>query len=411
MTKLNILISGSGLSGPVAGYFLAVAGHRVTLLERAPTLRIAGQQIDVRGAAYKIIQRMGLEQSIREKATEEQGLQFVNSDGSVIGEFPVGEGKGFSSDTEVIRGDLAGILYDAAVEAGVSCIFGDHISAVDQLDSAANGEVHVTFANSGETHDYDILIIADGLGSRTRSLVFGEKSANAVRSLGQYAAYFTIPYHGPDGTWSRWYNATGGRLILLRPDNNGTTRVWLSVMSDDTEKMRGLVRKSDVEVQKQFLRDNFTDVGFEAERVLRGMDVAEDFYMDEIGQVKMDSWSAGRAVLVGDAGYCPSPISGMGASVAITGAYVLAGEIASHADDYEAAFAGYEERLRPFVNSAQKLPPGAPGMANPRTAWGIWAFNKMIGFASWSGVAALMRKMSGGISADGIVLPDYTFET
>lgn len=403
MSNLRILVAGGGIAGPTTAYWLAKAGATVTVVERAPSLRTAGQQIDVRGAAWKIMHKMGLEEVIKAKTTEEQGLAFVASDGSVIGEFPVGEGKGFSSTVEIIRGDLATILFEAAKDVGVEFMFGDYVSAAKDVAD----KVQITFGNKQTTEEFDLFIIADGLGSRTRSNVFGEMAQNAVRSLNQYAAYYTIPYSGPDGTWSRWYNATGGRLILLRPDNDGTTRCWLSVMSKETAKMQKLVRSS-IEEQKAFLRVTFADAGFEAERVLKGMNSSDDFYMDQIGQVKMPSWSSGRSVLVGDAGYCPSPISGMGTSVAITGSYILAGEIAKHPTDFRAAFAGYEEVLRPFVDKAQKLPPGAPAMANPQTKWGIWALNTFIGWVSWSGVYGWMGKYAD-IPADGITLPEYVF--
>lgn len=74
--------------------------------------------------------------------------------------------------------------------------------------------------------------------------------------------------------------------------------------------------------------------------------------------------------LVGDAGYCPSPISGMGTSLAFVGAYVLAGEIAKN-ENYREAFASYERLLRPYVQRAQQLPPGALGLAHPNTKIGI----------------------------------------
>ncbi len=110
--------------------------------------------------------------------------------------------------------------------------------------------------------------------------------------------------------------------------------------------------------------------------------------------------------IIGDAAYCPSPISGMGTSVAIVGAYVLAGEIAKCGGDYGKAFEGYERLMRPYVDKAQKLPPGAPAIANPETAWGISVLNGVLGFVSWSGLPGLLGRF-GGPPADGIVLPEY----
>jgi 2-polyprenyl-6-methoxyphenol hydroxylase-like FAD-dependent oxidoreductase len=154
----------------------------------------------------------------------------------------------------------------------------------------------------------------------------------------------------------------------------------------------------------------FEDAGWQSQRVLDGMDKAGDFYMQEIAQVKMKHWSKGRVALVGDAGYCPSPISGMGTSLAIIGAYILAGELAVCKKDWGEGLKGYEEKMRPFVTGAQKLPLGAPAILNPQTAWGIWILNSIVGFVSWSGLAngisAVAGKLAGPEKEDK-GLPSY----
>ena len=75
---------------------------------------------------------------------------------------------------------------------------------------------------------------------------------------------------------------------------------------------------------------------------------APDFYFDSASQVRMDNWSAGRVTLVGDAGYCPSPLSGQGTSLALVGAYVLASELRAAAGDHRAAFARYQQQMSGF---------------------------------------------------------------
>ena len=92
-------------------------------------------------------------------------------------------------------------------------------------------------------------------------------------------------------------------------------------------------------------------------------------YFDAVGQVTAPRWSSGRVVLLGDAAYCPSPLGGGGTSLALIGAYVLAGELASRPGDTAGALHRYEELLRPATEQAQKLPPLT--LANPRTRAGI----------------------------------------
>lgn len=133
-----------------------------------------------------------------------------------------------------------------------------------------------------------------------------------------------------------------------------------------------------------------SDMGWEAARVLDGMDAAPDYYMQEIAQVHPPQFFRGRIALVGDAGYCPSPISGMGTSSAILGAYHLAGELGACKGDWEEGLRKYEGRMRPVVERVQKLPPGAPGILNPQTEWGIRVLYGILGFVSWTRVATLL---------------------
>jgi 2-polyprenyl-6-methoxyphenol hydroxylase-like FAD-dependent oxidoreductase len=88
---------------------------------------------------------------------------------------------------------------------------------------------------------------------------------------------------------------------------------------------------------------------------------APDFYFDSMSQIHTDSWSAGRTVLVGDAGYCGSPLSGQGTSMALVGAYVLAGELHAAAGDHVTAFAAYEREMREYVSANQRLATENPG--------------------------------------------------
>lgn len=158
--------------------------------------------------------------------------------------------------------------------------------------------------------------------------------------------------------------------------------------------------------QKQLMKDLFADAGWEIDRLLTGMQDADDFYLQQIAQIKIDTWSRGRTCLLGDSAFCPSPISGMGTTVAIVGAYVLAGEMVHHWPDHAAGFEAYETRMRPFVEKAQKLAPGAPGMANPQTQWGISILYFLLGLVAWIRLDKLMGS-SFSPPATAMDLPEY----
>lgn len=400
MHQLSILVSGAGIAGPVLAHFLSQAGHKVTVVERAPCVRTGGQNVDIRGHGLTTLRRMGVEEAIRSKTTHEKGLRFVDASNQSWADFPAGKGEGFTSDIEIMRGDLARVLYEAS-RTNVEYVFGDCVKSIRE-DA---GGIEVDFENGMASKRVDVLVGADGWASRTRKLVYGpEVSREAVKDLGQWAAWFTITHQESDSDWARWYNAQGKRMILLRPDNANISRASLWIMPSDDHL--DAVAKEEVASQKAAWKAMFKEAGWEAERVVDGMEAADDFYMQKIAQVKMPSWSSGRTVLVGDAAYCPSPISGMGTTVAIVGAYVLAGELARSPENVETAFRAYEKRMKKFIGVAQKLAPGAPSMANPQTSWGITVLHLFLGFVAWTGILSWMGA-SFNPPAKAMDLPQY----
>ena len=379
-----MLISGASIAGPALAFWLARYGFAVTVVEKGQQLRTGGQNIDVRGPGREVLRRMELEQVALDSGTGEVGTRFVHPDGSTLAEFPAGKGdsEGATAELEILRGQLARLLVEACGD-GVDYVYGDQIVAVAQDADA----VDVTF-QSGDTRKFDLLIIAEGLRSSTRRLVFGDSVE--LRDLGQYTGYGTIPRIDSDDRWWRWCPVIRGRAVTLRPDNTGTTRATLSIMMPEQDWHR-----LDPEEQVEALAQEFSDAGWQAPRVIEALRADPgDFYLDRSAQVRMSRWSTGRVVLAGDAAHCASPISGMGTTLALTGAYLLAGELATHSDLGQ-AFAGYEKRHRPLVEKAQKLPPGAPRLANPHSRLGIWLLRtvlRAIG-SSW------FREMSRRVSA------------
>lgn len=395
MEQRTILIAGASIAGPALAFWLAHYGFRPVIVERADALRLGGQNIDIQGAARQVVRRMALEDEIRAATTGELGLRFVDEHNVTKAAFPAGRSDtdGFTKEIEVLRGDLARILYDHTRDA-TEYIFGNQITSLrDHGD-----RVMVTFAD-GAQRDFDLVIAADGIRSRTRTLIVGDEPR--IRSLGLYASYFTIPRGASDSAWARWYHAPGSRSMLLRPDNVGTTRVSLWFLS----QQRDYEQLSSAE-QKALIVRRYADAGWEAPRVLAALADADDVYFDAVSQVIAPRWSHGRAALVGDAAYCPSPVSGMGASLALVGAYVLAGELARHAN-HQAAFAAYEQLMRPYVTLAQKLPPGVPWIAHPKSRLGVSLLHRVLWLASGP-LLPLRQRLSGASPADKIDLPDYS---
>lgn len=392
VASVDILISGASIAGPTAAYWLARAGHHVTVVERADSLRTAGQNVDVRGSGREVLRRMGLEETVAARTTGEVGLRFVGDRG-VLAEFPAGDDDsgGATAQIEILRGTLARTLVEAAPGA-VTYVFGDQ---VDRIEQDADGAT-VTMAG-GASHRVDAVIVAEGSRSRTRDRLFDDVD---LRELGLYTAFGTIAREPTDDQWWTWYNAPGGRSITMRPDNVGTTRVALSFLSGDPE-----LQSLDSERQRAAIDETYRNVGWQAPRIRAALHTTDELYLDYLTQVRAPRWSNGRVILCGDAAWCATPVSGVGTTLALTGAYILAGEIAT-ATSLPAAVAGYERRMRPLVDRAQKLPPGTPRLAHPRSRAGLAVMRNLLRVAGSRPGRALADRFSSP-ETDADELPDY----
>ena len=381
----RILITGASVAGNTVAWWLAKYGFDVTVVERTPAFRDGGQNIDVRGLGREVLRRMGLERAALGLGTAEEGTAWVDGAGKVVAQFKVDDmkGDGMTAEMEILRGDLARLLYEAA-PSSVVFRFGDSVTGIAQDDEAA---ASVTFA-SGLAERYDAVIVAEGVGSSTRDLVFPNE--NDPRWMDLTMAYFTIPGTADDDRMWRWYHAPGGRSVSLRPDRYGTTRAMLTV-----QKPPGGEQTWDVGRQKAFLRERFAGAGWEAARVVAGMETTGDFYFDVLRQARLKRWSRGRVVLTGDAAWCVTPIGGIGTTLAITGAYMLAGEL-SRTDDVAQAFGAYEQAMRPMVGKGQGVPKLAPRLMNPQSRLGIRLLHGTLHLASRPTIRDLAMKVFGG---------------
>ena len=301
MAATRVLIIGAGVTGPTLAYFLChtpTTKFAVTLLERSSNLRLEGQNVDIRGTGMDVLQKMGVEKIVRSSTTEEEGLAFVDSRGQTVAAFPAdktGATQTFTSDVEILRGRLAEILFNRT-KNDIEHIFGNTISSL----SEGGDKVHVTFNGGLAPRDFEIVVGADGSNSKTRTLLFGEQQCKQwIRRFGVYVAYFAIPRIEIDDRWWRWNHVPGRKCMQTRPSNEGGTKALLMVHSND-ERFEKAVGRRSVE-SKTLMREFMTGTGWQAERLLDGMDKTEDYYYENVAQVRMPKWSKGRVVLVGDA--------------------------------------------------------------------------------------------------------------
>ncbi len=398
MTNKQVLVAGASVAGNTVAWWLARYGFAVTVVERAASFRDGGQNVDVRGVARQVLRRMGLEQAALALHTGERGTDWVDERDQVLARFAVEDigAEGPTAELEIMRGDMARLIYEPA-RAHATYRFGDSIAAVAQDAAGAL----VTFA-SGQQARYDLVVVAEGVGSATRELLFAGE--NRPRYLDLTLAFFDIPQQAGDSEFARQYNTVGGRGVTLKPGRDGRLHVYIGV-----HKRAAGENKWDEARQKQFICEQFAHDGWEIPRILEGLAATDNFYFDVFRQVRLPRWATGRVVLTGDAAWCPTGLSGVGTSLAIAGGYVLAGELAK-TDDYPAAFAAYERVMRPFVQEGQSFPKPFIRLLWPHTRLGLWLLRGAMRLAGRPTLRKLFAKLYLRDS-NKIALPDYPVVT
>jgi 2-polyprenyl-6-methoxyphenol hydroxylase-like FAD-dependent oxidoreductase len=394
----SILISGASIAGPALAYWLDRFGFEVTVVERAPTVRSGGYPIDVRGTAIEVIERMGLLPQLQAAHIHTRELRFVDADGQLIGTIPVYDltGNDIGRDVELPRGALSMLLYDLTRARPIRYRFND---SIETLEDDGSG-VEIRF-RSGSCDRYDVVIGADGMHSNVRQLVFGAEDQFS-HYLGFCFNIFSMPNDLGLSHGGVTYGEAGRSAGAFAVGDSQEVFAFLNFATDEPP----FAANPDVEEQYKRTAAVFADGGWEVPRLLEAMRHAKDLFFDTVSQIRMPVWSSGRVALVGDAAFAPSFLSGQGTSLALVGAYVLAGELVSK-DNPSDAFAAYEKITRPFVETNQALATQGNGsLFLPRTHEDVEARNKILAdFAAGKGAG--VRSDHARDVHSMLKLPDY----
>lgn len=344
---MKVLISGGGIAGLTLAFWLQRHGQEPLVVERSSKVRDEGYMIDFFGPGYDASEKMNILSGIESIHYQIPRLAFLDTIGKE--KFSVRYatlrknlfgGRHFN----FMRGDLERLLY-SNIRGHVPVRFGTEVDSFEQDEA----QVHVRFTD-GTTGSFDLLVGADGVHSSIRELAFGEENS-FVRFLGYHAAAFVV--NDPrmrESLGDAFYTlSVPGRQVAIYPIRGGRLATFL------IHKARWRIDDFSTERIRRQMHATYGGMGWIVPEILERCPYGSDMYFDEVAQVEVPRWKAGRVVLVGDACQCVSPLAGQGASLAMAASYVLAEElVATREGDIAGALARYERRLRPTVEKTQK---------------------------------------------------------
>jgi 2-polyprenyl-6-methoxyphenol hydroxylase-like FAD-dependent oxidoreductase len=395
MRAKSVLISGAGIAGPALAFWLNAAGFKTTIVERAPGLRAGGYVLDFWGLGYDIAERMGLANALKGVGYSMREMRIVDARGERITGFGTRVFRELTGGrfTTLARSDLARLLFET-VKGETEVMFGDEIAGLEERPDCVRAQFR-----HGHARPFDLIIGADGLHSNVRRLAFGAQP-QFEKDLGYVVAAFeTQSYRPRDEDVYVIYSEPGQMVARFALHDERT--LFLFVFTHE-----GSSTTPDLEAQKAILRRRFGESGWECGQILARLDRAGDIYFDRVAQIRMPSWSRGRVALIGDAAFCVSLMAGQGSALAMTAAYVLAGELAKAEGRHDEAFSRYEAILRAFIASKQKGAERFSGAFAPRTRLGLFVRNSVIRACAIPGAArfAFSRDIT-----DTLKLPDYSW--
>ncbi|UYZ64828.1 FAD-dependent monooxygenase [Hymenobacter weizhouensis] len=356
----SVVISGGGIAGLAAANMLHKAGYAVTVLEKAHAFTNAGYLLSLKSFGIDIMGELGLEANLVAAQVPASSLSFLDAKGRPIRKLNIARlhqegGRSIlvpraGGEVDSLHGYFLGVrsilipratlhrvMYEA-VQDKVRVIFGATVETVQQTATS----VAVTLSN-GETLDADFFIIAEGLRSATRNRYV----ANAQ------VEDFNVFY-------------MGGKLAGRHQFTPGVNRIFMGVgkmlfvfpVAEDELAIQCYIQNTDDVAQlqanaKHLLRYSFAGFPDEVRTLVEEIATRGILYADKMGMVHAPELAQGRIVLLGDAAYCPTALSGMGASLSIYGARVLTHFVGQLPHDLPLAFTRYSAWMQPIVQKFQ----------------------------------------------------------
>jgi 2-polyprenyl-6-methoxyphenol hydroxylase-like FAD-dependent oxidoreductase len=331
----RVLVVGGGIAGGVLSLALAQKGVEVVLVDLRRTLGGVGHGITLQGNALKAFRAVGIYDRLAERGFPFSHLRLKTADGHVIAEIPTPPmgGPDLPGTMGAVRGDIADILAEEVATAGVDVRLETTVTEIDD-----RGDCVVATLSDGSTETVDLLVGADGIRSKVRSMIGIEAEPQPV-GMGIWRIVARRPaemdcselyYGGPkykagytpisddlcyafllEENLDRSFVGEGPNGALLKERGQGYGGIWGQV------------------------RDSLAD------------DAIVNYQWIEA--IRVDSpWYRGRTIIIGDAAHACPPLVAQGAAMCAEDAVILA-EMLTSGDKVDDVLAAFMERRFPRV--------------------------------------------------------------
>lgn len=334
---MKILIVGGGVAGTALAGFLKNNAD-ITLVDKAPQWGDIGYAIALWGNGRKILEKLGVEHDILKEGYEIPWNVFEDREGDVLKQFTFKIFRPYGPTVVVTRTTLHRALIKTLGEK-VKLKLGTTIKEINQTPEGAN----VIFSN-GEKDFFDLVVGADGIRSQVREMVFGK---NYLKYYGWTIWAFWTPkgLQSPRGAIEL---ASGGKMYFVYPMEDRAVVMLTTTASPETPDIG--------EKRREKLHELFANFKNSVSHMIDAIEDPTHIFHDNLAYIDMPKWYDGRVVLMGDAQHATSPITGMGASMALEDAFVLADELKkiTSADNIPIALANYAKRRDKRVHEFRK---------------------------------------------------------
>lgn len=333
---MDILIVGGGIAGLSLAAMLEDRDFNVRLVERAEQFDRVGYGIGLWRHGLAILEDLGLLDELRDRGSDIESWQIRRASGEVLNRLPIGSTDGLPNLVVAHRADLHETLQtpisDPILEMGTS---------IDELEADAEG-VDATFTD-GSTARFDLVVGADGIDSKVRSLAFDGWTVQPLETA-SFSLWF--PEDGPGFDHPVEWIGRDGTAMLAAPVGDRTVANFNLAVDDQTT----------IDDPLSFFRRRTASLDWVIPEIVESVDEDAELFWTRDREVEATQWYSDRCVLVGDAAHALHPIVGVGATLALEDSRLLFEYLCDKAPDHvDEALRRYEARRKKRLRRFSRL--------------------------------------------------------